>query len=171
MNPVDKVVSLPYFLPDTYLTGNIVEAPLPTFTASETACLLTYTLDVKRKDLDGIITISVNKWHLDSLTTPTKVWVGTSAKSPGWNRAFYENTVKVTATANGVSETYTLLRNVDPCTPSSIEKPNNTPVIYIKTGNLLTVSEIIKTFRVKTENPDPAYIYEDRCSPFEYSIE
>jgi hypothetical protein len=79
----------------------------------------------------------------DSLSTPTKVWVGTPARSPGWPKAFYEYTVKVTATANGVSETYTLLRTVDPCTPSSIEKPNINPAIYTKTGNPLTVSSII----------------------------
>ena len=133
---------MPYFLPETYLTGNTIEAPLPTFAASKTACVLTYVLDVQQKDLDGSIT-AANNWHLDSLTTPTKVWVGTPATSPGWIEAFREYTVKVTASANGVSKTYTLIRSVDPCTPSSIEKPNISPEIHTKTGNPLTVGSII----------------------------
>jgi hypothetical protein len=80
---------------------------------------------------------------LDSLTTPTIVRYGNPAKSPGWSRAFIEFTVKVTASANGVSKTYTLIRSVDPCTPSSIEKPNISPEIHTKTGNPLTVGSII----------------------------
>ena len=139
-------MTLPYFLPETYLTGNIVEAPLPTFTASKSACKLTYTLVVEKEDSSGSITVA-NNWYMDSntLPQPTKVWFGTStdARSPDWNEVFNNFIVKVSATANGVSETYTLFRNVDSCTPASIEKPNIIPVIYIKTGNPLTVSSII----------------------------
>jgi hypothetical protein len=80
---------------------------------------------------------------MDSVPTPSIVWYETPAKSPGWIKAFREFTVKVTASANGVSKTYTLIRRVDPCTPSSIEKPNIIPEIYTKTGNPLTVGSII----------------------------
>jgi hypothetical protein len=64
-----------------------------------------------------------------------------------------------------------MVRKVDVCTPSTIEKPSVTPTIYTKTGDPLTVSSIIEAFRVKTENPDPLLAYETRCGPFEYSIE
>jgi hypothetical protein len=80
---------------------------------------------------------------MDSTTAPTKVWKGSPPSSPNWPSAFSVFTVKVTATANTVSETYTLIRKVDPCTASSIEEPSISPVIEIKAGNPLTISSII----------------------------
>jgi hypothetical protein len=43
MNPADKEVEMPYYLPNT---KNEIWSPLPVFSVNKSACLLRYEIDV-----------------------------------------------------------------------------------------------------------------------------